>query len=108
MENSNPCLNCEYFRFGKTLPPLEGGGLRIPKRAGHAPFVNFGVRVQKLFHLRKGVYKVPYSPLEEGGVYKSVWEEYQVVKRRREYHGCWEEYNMETRERGSNIILPII
>ena len=37
-----------------------------------------------------------------------VGEEYQVVKRGREYHGCWEDYDMETRERGSNIIFPII
>ena len=37
---------------------------------------------------------------------KSVGEEYQVVKRGREYHGCGDEYSVE--ERGSNIIFPII
>ena len=41
-----------------------------------------------------GVYKVPYSPL-----FKSVGEEYQVVKRGREFHGCGEEYNV-TRGKG--------
>ena len=51
---------------------------------------------------------------EEGqphtGVYKvqTVGEEYQVVKRGREYHACGEEYNVEKRERGSNIIFSII
>ena len=38
----------------------------------------------------------------------SVGEEYQVVKRGREYHGCGEEYNMEERVRGTNIIFIII
>ena len=33
----------------------------------------------------------------------SVEEEYQVLKRGREYHGCQGEYNMEKRLRGSNI-----
>ena len=50
------------------------------------------------------------SPLK-GGVGKfimSVGEEYHVVKRGREYHGCWEEYNKEKRERGSNMIFPLI
>ena len=51
------------------------------------------------------LYIVPY-PL--GGVFKSVGEEYQVVKRGREYHGFGEEYNAEKSERGSNIIFPII
>ena len=39
---------------------------------------------------------------------KSVGEEYQVVKRRREYHGCAKEYNIEKRRNGSKIIFPII
>jgi len=30
------------------------------------------------------------------------------MKRGRIYHGCGEEYNVEKRERGSNIIFPII
>ena len=30
------------------------------------------------------------------------------MKSGREYHGCREEYNVEIRERGSNIIFPII
>ena len=52
------------------------------------------------------MYKVPYShPPGEGEFFKSVWEEYQVVKRGRKYHGSGEEYNVEKRERGSNIIL---
>ena len=39
-----------------------------------------------------GMYKGPYPPWK---FIKSVGEEYQVVKRKREYHGCGEEYNME-------------
>ena len=39
---------------------------------------------------------------------KSVGEESQVVKRGGEYHCFWEEYYVEKRERGSNIIFPII
>ena len=39
---------------------------------------------------------------------KFAGEEDQVVKRGREYHGCMEEYNVEKRERGSNIIFPVI
>ena len=35
------------------------------------------------------MYKVPYSKF-----IKSVGEEYQVVRRGREYHGCEEEYNV--------------
>ena len=55
------------------------------------------------------MYKVPYSPPGGGGEFiKSVWEEFKVAKRGREYHGCGEEYNVEKRERGSNIIFPII
>ena len=45
------------------------------------------------------MYIVPYPP---GG------EDYQVVKRRREYHGCGEEYNVEKMERGSNSVFSII
>ena len=45
------------------------------------------------YYFTSGVYKVPYpSPL--GKFMKSVGEEYQVVKRGREYHGCGEEYNI--------------
>ena len=39
---------------------------------------------------------------------KSIREEYQVVKRRKEYHSFGEEYKMKKRERGSNIIFSII
>ena len=46
------------------------------------------------------MYKVPYL--------KSVGEEYQVVKRGREYHGCGEQYNLKKRERGSNMIFSMI
>ena len=42
------------------------------------------------------------------GNIKSVGEEYQVVKRGRTYHGCGEEYNVEKRQRGSNVIFPVI
>ena len=54
------------------------------------------------------MYKVLYSPLEGGKFIKSVVEEYQVVKREREYHGCGEEFNMEKRKRVSNTIFPMI
>ena len=43
-----------------------------------------------------------------GGVVNSVGEEYQAVKRRREYHGCGEEYKEGKMERESNIIFPTI
>ena len=39
---------------------------------------------------------------------KSVGEEYQVMKRGKEYYGCEKEYNVEKRERGINIIFPIM
>ena len=39
---------------------------------------------------------------------KYVGEEYQVVKRGKEYYYCGEEYNIEKRERGRNIIFPTI
>ena len=46
--------------------------------------------------------------LEGGGSFSSLLvEEYQVVKREREYHCCGEEYNEEKRERGSNVIFPM-
>ena len=38
----------------------------------------------------------------------SFGEEYQVVMRGMEYHGCGEDYNVEKREKGSNVIFPII
>ena len=38
---------------------------------------------------------------------KSVGEEYQIVKRGREYHCCGEEYNMK-RGIGNYIIFPLI
>ena len=47
-------------------------------------------------------------PLTPKKFIKSVGEEYQVVKRRRECNGCGEENNVEIRERGNNIIFPII
>ena len=37
---------------------------------------------------------------------KSDGEEYQVVKRGREYHGCGENITRKKRESGSNIIFP--
>ena len=40
-----------------------------------------------------GVYKVPYYQF-----IKSGGEEYQAVKKGREYHGCGEEYSLEKRE----------
>ena len=39
---------------------------------------------------------------------RNFGEENQVVKRGRKYYGCGEEYNVEKRERGSNIIFPIL
>ena len=42
----------------------------------------------------------------QGKFIKGVGEEYQVLRRGREYHGYGEEYNVEKRE--SNIIFPII
>ena len=38
----------------------------------------------------------------------SFGEEYQVVKREREYNGYREEFNVEKREKKSNIIFSII
>ena len=62
-----------------------------------------------LVFIFKGVlFKVPYFPHWDGENIKSVEEEYQVVKRAREYHGWEEEYNVEKRERGSNIISCIL
>ena len=55
---------------------------------------------------KSGVYKVLIHPPWREFI-KSVGEEFQVVKRGREYNGCWEEYNVK-RARGSNIIFPII
>ena len=51
-----------------------------------------------------GMYKIPYSRRK---FFKWVGEEYQLVKRGREYHGCGEEYNVVKREKGSKIIFPI-
>ena len=51
------------------------------------------------------MYKVPYK------VYQVCWGKIsrcEEGRRGREYHGCGEEYNVEKRERGSNIIFPII
>ena len=39
---------------------------------------------------------------------KSDVEEFQVVKKRRKYHGCGKEKTYKKRERGSNIIFPLI
>ena len=50
---------------------------------------------------------IPPGP--EGGKFvKSFGEEFQVVKRGREFKGFWEEYHVEKRVRGSNIICSII
>ena len=52
---------------------------------------------------------VLYCPVSGGGGFiKYIGEEYQVAKRRRKCHGCGEEYNLEKREKGRNIILPIV
>ena len=40
------------------------------------------------------------------GVYKVSWGKISICEE--EHHGCEEEYNVEKRERGSNIIFPII
>ena len=48
------------------------------------------------------------GPTWEGEFIKSVGEEYQIVKRGKEYHGCGKEYNVENRVRRSNIIFPMI
>ena len=40
-----------------------------------------------------------------GRVYEVCWEEFQVVKRGREYHGCGEENNMGKKERGKQYHL---
>ena len=49
------------------------------------------------------MYKVIYQ------VYQvSVGKDYQVVKRGMKYHGFGVESNVDKRERGSNIIFPII
>ena len=39
-----------------------------------------------------GVYKVPYSPPGGGKFIKSIGEEYEVLKRGREYHGSFVSY----------------
>ena len=54
-------------------------------------------------NLFKGVYKVPYPPRE---FIKSVGEEYQVVKRVREYHGCGEVYNVDKNGKLKQYHLP--
>ena len=56
----------------------------------------------------RGVYSSLSPPGGRGKFIKCVGEEFQVVKRRREYHGCGEEYNLEKMERGSNSVLSII
>ena len=48
------------------------------------------------------MYKVPGREF-----IKSVGQEYQVVKRGKEYNDCAEEYNVELRKVGSNIIFPL-
>ena len=55
------------------------------------------------------MYKVPHSPPLGGGEFiKSFGEEFQVVKRGREFKGFWEEYHVEKRVRGNNIICSIV
>ena len=52
---------------------------------------------------------VLYCPVSgSGGFIKYIGEEYQIAKRRRKFHGCGEEYNLEKREKGRNIIFPIV
>ena len=45
------------------------------------------------------------TPSLGGKFIKSFWEEFQVVKRRREFNGFWEEYHVEKRVRGRNIMF---
>ena len=51
---------------------------------------------------------IKFLPPSGGKFIKYVGEEYKVVKRGRECHVCGKEYNVEKRERGSNIVFPII
>ena len=37
---------------------------------------------------------------------RSLGEEYQVVKREREYHGCWVENNVKKKAKGNLYHLP--
>ena len=59
---------------------------------------------------KEGVYRVPYSLLGWGEFIKFVGEEYQVLKRGRDRNNMavGKNITLEKRERGSNIIFPII
>ena len=47
-----------------------------------------------------------YSQIKQGcKKFKSLGEEYQVVKRGRKYHGSAEEYNVDKTEKGNIIYL---
>ena len=62
-----------------------------------------GLVVAECQLLSAGMYEVPCPPPPGGKFDKPVWEEYQVVKREREYHGCLEEYNGEKKGEGEAI-----
>ena len=54
------------------------------------------------------MYKVTTPPPR--AVWKFIqifWEEYQVVKRGREYHGCGEEYNVEKEGKGKQYHITL-
>ena len=53
-------------------------------------------------------FPIPVLSWKGGEFIKFVGEEYQVVKRGREYHGCGEEYNSKKREKGSIFIFSLI
>ena len=61
---------------------------------------------EKNFKKKKKIYIFFFS--RGGGREFIRFVVYKVVKRGRQYHGCGEEYNVEKRERGSNIIFPMI
>ena len=51
---------------------------------------------------------IPHPCTGGGGFIKSFGEEFQVVKRGREFKGFWGEFHVEKRVEGSSIIYSII
>ena len=90
------------------LPDGGGGEAEPPGRGGPG----YSRLHHDPGHGQAGVHKVPHCPQGGGGeLIKSVGEEYQVVKRGREYHGCGGGKNVvNSGEKGrrSNIILPLL
>ena len=74
-------------RRSRRRPPSRS---QLPPTSSPSSFSARRTRAANQQTRQTGVYNVPDSP-EGGGVIKSV-EEYQVVKRGREYHVCEEEY----------------